>query len=189
MLLHFSKHCCLSIQSSSMWINFSSCLLFGLLLFLKFFLSPRLLPLPILPILPPRPPLPEMFIFLFYPINSDIYWAKLYFLLLVFVFFAVLISSFLSCWVRKLLCLIFCLCWTINHKLSLVTLSCQPPLNPISRSYVVYGLTISTTHHYSGHNRSNLTVNRLDMILPSKQKTTIDLDLHQACIVPDFLIL
>ena len=53
---------------------------------------------------------------------------------------------------------------------SLAALRYQPPLNSSSRSYVVYGLTISRTYHYSGHNCSYLTLNRLDRLLPTKQR-------------------
>ena len=38
-------------------------------------------------------------------------------------------------------------------QFSLVSLSYQPPLNPSIRSYVIYRLTISTTLHFSSHNR------------------------------------
>ena len=51
---------------------------------------------------------------------------------------------------------------------SFVYLSYQPPLNTSSISQDVYGLTISTTYHYSGHNRSYLTLNCLDWLLPTK---------------------
>ena len=54
-------------------------------------------------------------------------------------------------------------------RLSLVTISYQPPLNTSSRIYVVYGFRISTTYHYYGHNSSYLTLNRLDRLLPTKQ--------------------
>ena len=54
-------------------------------------------------------------------------------------------------------------------RFSLVALSYQPPLNPSIRSYVIYLLTFSITYHYYVHNSSNLTINRLDWILPTKQ--------------------
>ena len=44
---------------------------------------------------------------------------------------------------------------------SFFALSYQPSLNTSIRSYAVYGLTISTNYHYSGHNRSYLTISRI----------------------------
>ena len=44
-------------------------------------------------------------------------------------------------------------------RFSLVALSYQLYLNLRSRSYAVYGLTIGTTYHFSGHNSSYLTLN------------------------------
>ena len=38
------------------------------------------------------------------------------------------------------------------ERFSLVALRYQPTLNPISRIYAVYELTMCTTHHYYGHN-------------------------------------
>ena len=52
---------------------------------------------------------------------------------------------------------------------SLVALSYQLSLNISSRIYIVYELIMSTTHHYYGHNRSYLTHNSLDWIIPTKQ--------------------
>ena len=52
-----------SIWSSSMQINFSSCLLFLLLLMLEFLCSPLPLPMANLNLPPPRPPLLEKFRF------------------------------------------------------------------------------------------------------------------------------
>ena len=42
----------------------------------------------------------------------------------------------------------------VIKRFSLVTLSYQLPLNNTRNSYVIYGWTISTTYHYSVHNRS-----------------------------------
>ena len=70
--------------------------------------------------------------------------------------------------------------------LPLVSLSYQPTLDTNSRSHIVYGFTIRKTYHYPGYNSSYLTLNRLDRIIPTKKKS--DLDLHQAPIVPEFLV-
>ena len=127
--------------------NFSSCLLFWLLLLLKFLRAmsplllplllplPRLLPLPppllILHLPPPHPPLPEMFIFIFSPINSNIYWVKLcyisyWFLSFLlrrlrifshvdFVFHVLSILYLISCQLCEFSWLVFCLCWTTDY--------------------------------------------------------------------------
>ena len=54
-------------------------------------------------------------------------------------------------------------------RFSLVALSYQLPLIEIRINNSVYGLTISTTCHYSVHNLSYLTLNHLDRILLTKQ--------------------
>ena len=60
------------------WI-FVSCLLFVLLLMLKFFWLLHPLPLPNIPLLPPGHPPLTFFFYLFLPINSDLYLVKLYY--------------------------------------------------------------------------------------------------------------
>ena len=62
------------------------------------------------------------------------------------------------------------------ERFSLVALRYQPTLNPISRIYAVYESTISTIHHYYGHNSSYLTLywtNRLLTTKQTKNKTTL----------------
>ena len=72
-------------------------------------------------------------------------------------------------------------------RFALVALRYQPHLNPRSRSYSVYGLTISTNYHYSIHNSRYSTLNCLDRLHNTKQ-TKSDLYFHNVRIVPYFLI-
>ena len=177
MLPHFSKRLRLSIGSSSMQISFTSCLLFRLLLMLKFLWLPRPLLLPIIILWTLHPPFSDICLF---SIFTNIFWYLLSKILLYllavlvfcccvdYVFLVTFIFSFSSCQFFELSWLV-CVCRTTDWLFSLVALIYQPNLNPSSRRYIVYELTIITTYHSSGHNSSYLTLYYLYWLLPTKQ--------------------
>ena len=181
MLIHFSKRRCLLIRSSSMGINFHLLPLSLVTAAVEF--SPATSSAAAVNYSSSAPTSSSSghFSFSCFPDQSRSFLSK-DILLLLFIFFVflsrwfrlfshvdfVFIVSSISSFSSHQIFIFFCVELSIT-RFSLVVLSYQLPLNPISISCVVYGLTIIMTYHYLSQNCIYLTLNRLDGLLHTKQ--------------------
>ena len=122
MLLHFIKHLCLLIRSSSIQIKLHLLTLMSVVASIEVSPATSSSTTTYSSSFVSASSPSGVFLFLFFPIYSNIYWEKLYFTCYLFLSFCciyffllvTLISSFLSHQFRELLWLFFCLCRDIN---------------------------------------------------------------------------